>query len=333
MAVQLGRTGLRVTGEGGWPRTWRAIDAVLRGVGQVMLQDNSYTGALFLAGIFWNSWLFGIATLLGTAASTAAAVLLGTRHSRVRTGLYGFNGALVGIALLYFLQPDPLTWVCVVLAAAGSTVVMEAMGAVLRRVGVAPLTAPFVVVSWSCFLATASLGRLHATASLPTAGLPHGASVDGVVGVATLVDGLLKGVAEVFFQANWLTGVCLVVGLFVAAWRLGVVALAGSLIGMLVAWGMGAAEPAIRAGAFGFNNVLVAVALVVLIERSRWRGALWMAFALLVTPVVYAALSAALQPFGLPALTAPFVLVAWAFLLARPRRVQATPPAPSPAGE
>ena len=34
--------------------------------------------------------------------------------------------------------------------------------------------------------------------------------------------------------------------------------------------------------------------------------------------IVFAALSAALEPLGMPALTAPFVLVVWIFLLASP---------------
>lgn len=34
-----------------------------------------------------------------------------------------------------------------------------------------------------------------------------------------------------------------------------------SYAGLLAAWGMGAAEPAMRSGAFGFNAVLTAIAL------------------------------------------------------------------------
>lgn len=45
------------------------------------------------------------------------------------------------------------------------------------------------------------------------------------------------------------------------------------------------------------------------------------AYALLatvVTAIVFAAISAALEPLGVPALTLPFVLVTWLFLLASP---------------
>lgn len=81
---------------------------------------------------------------------------------------------------------------------------------------------------------------------------------------------------------------------------------------------MGAAEPAIRAGAFGFNSVLTAIAfgggLFVLNTVSVAYGTL----AVVVTAIVFAAMSAALEPLGIPALTSPFVLVVWLFLLASP---------------
>lgn len=93
-------------------------------------------------------------------------------------------------------------------------------------------------------------------------------------------------------------------------------AVAGSMIGLLVAWLWGAAEPAIHSGAFGFNSVLVGIALAVVLPRFGWREGLFSLLAMLITPFVYAALSAALEPVGMPVLTLPFVWVAWVFLLA-----------------
>ena len=106
--VRLSATGLVAEGDSGPLLLLGFLDSVLRGVGQVMLQNNSYAGLLFLIGIFYNSALFGFAVLVGTVASTVTAMLLGVKRSNVREGLFGFNGALVAVALLYFLQPDLL---------------------------------------------------------------------------------------------------------------------------------------------------------------------------------------------------------------------------------
>lgn len=316
MAARLSSTGLVVEGTSLLDHLLEFLDCVLRGVGQVMLQENSYTGLLFIVGIYYNSRLFGNGVLLGTAVGTVVAMLLSVDRPLVRSGLFGFNGGLTAIALLYFLRPSLLTWGCVIVAAAGSTIVMSAMLRLLGVWKIPVLTAPFVFTSLCFFLATARFGRLQSTHMLPTAGLPTAVSVEGVVTAATVFDGLFNGIAQVFFQGNVLTGILFAFGLLISSRLACAAALSGSLIGLLVAWGMGAAEPAIRGGAFGFNGVLVAIALGSVFFALDRVSIVYALLATIITPVVFAAVSAMLQPLGIPALTFPFVLVTWLFLFA-----------------
>ena len=296
------------------------VDAVLRGVGQVMLQNNSYTGLLFLAGIFYNSVLLGLAVLVGTAASTAAALLLGLNRSQLRAGWFGFNGALTAIALLYFFQSDLRVWVYVLCAAAATTVLMAALLRMLATWQLPALTAPFVFTTLSFVLASSRFGQLHATQQLPTAGrLPQGASIEGVVSLGTFAEGVFNGVAQVFFQGNVITGVLFTLGLLVSSRVAAISALLGSLAGLLVGWGMGAAEPAMRVGAYGFNSALTAIVLCDMVLVPNAAAAAYALLAALATAVVYAAVAAAFEPLGMPALTLPFVLVAWVFVLASPQ--------------
>ncbi|MBS1821349.1 MAG: urea transporter [Acidobacteria bacterium] len=291
-------------------------DTLLRGLGQVMLQNNSYTGLLFLAGIAANSLLFAAAALVGTATSTLTAIVLGADRASVRAGMFGFNGALVAIALLYFLAPTTLTWACVILASACSTVLMTAMLTAFNVWELPVLTAPFVLTSLAFFLSVARFGRLYPTGHLPTAGLPVNAAVEGVVTGATVGEGLLTGIGQVFFQGNVVSGALFAAGLFVSSRRACAAALTGSISGLLVAWGMGAAEPAIRAGAFGFNSVLTAIALASVFFASGTTSAIYAVAGATVAPFVAAACAAALEPLGMPAMTLPFVLTTWVFLLA-----------------
>lgn len=312
--LRLSASGLAVDDD-----AWRLpalADTVLRGLGQVMFQNNSYAGLLFLLGIACNSLVFAGGALLGTLSSTLAAIVLGADRQTVRNGMFGFNGGLVGIALLGFLDPSPLVWACVVFAAASSTIVMAALLAALAAARLPALTAPFVLTSLCVLLASARFGHLQATGLLPPASLPKAAALDGAVTASTLGEGVLTGVGQVFLQDNILSGAVFTLGLFVASRRAGLAALAGSFAGMLVAWGMGAAEPALRAGIFGYNSVLVAIALSGAVLAPGRAATAWALFAALVTPFVTAATAAALEPFGMPALTLPFVLVTWTFLLA-----------------
>lgn len=291
-------------------------DSVLRGVGQVMLQNNRYAGLLFLAGIFYNSRLFGSAVLVGTAAGTVVAMLLGVSPGKTRDGLFGFNGALVAIALTYFFEPHALAWIYMIFAAVITSVLMAAMLRWLEPWKLSPLTAPFVIAALCFLLAGAGFGRLHPTHVLPAAELPRAAIVEGVVRLPTIASGFLNGVAQVFFQRNIVTGALFAVGLLISSRKAFAAALCGSFIGLLIAWGMGAPEPSIRAGVFGFNAVLTAIAMESLGFTSGWTSAVYTLFAVVVTTILYASISAALQPLGMPALTLPFVLAVWVFALA-----------------
>ena len=316
MSLRLAASGLE--GSSATPAQQLAVlaDAMLRGLGQVMFQNNSYAGLLFLLGIVANSPLFATAACVGAVTATLTALALGADRVLVRAGMFGFNGALTGIALLYFLAPAALTWISILLAAACSTLLMAALLAAFKVWKLPALTAPFVFTSLIFFLSAARFGRLESTGQLPTAGLPVKAAVEGVVTAGTIGEGLLTGVGQVFFQGSVLSGLLFVAGLAVSSRRAAAAALAASLAGLLVAWGMGAAEAAIRAGAFGFNSVLTAIALAGVFLAPGTASSLYALLGAIVTPFVAAACAAALEPLGLPAMTLPFVLTTWVFLLA-----------------
>lgn len=318
MAVRFSSTGLIVGGACPAPRWLSFLDAVLRGMSQIMLQNNSYAGLIFLIGIACNSALIALAALVGTGVGTATALMLGAKSTLVRDGLFGFNGALAAIAVIYSLQPDALTWAYLIFAAAGTTILMAAMLRLLEVWRLPTLTAPFVFTSLCFLLACARFGRLNPTHVLPTAGLPKEALVEGIVTASTVAGGLFNGIAQVCFQGSVITGVIFTVGLLISSRRACLCALLGSLTGLLVAWGMGAAEPAIRSGAFGFNCVLTAIALGSVFFTLDKISAAYALVATIATAVVFAAMSAALEPLGMPALTLPFVLVVWVCVLAGP---------------
>lgn len=71
------------------------VGALGRGVGQIFLQPRALTGLLIVAGVAVYSPLMALQVVLGTTVSTVAARLL---DLRVRDGLQGYNGALVGAA-------------------------------------------------------------------------------------------------------------------------------------------------------------------------------------------------------------------------------------------
>jgi urea transporter len=73
----------------------------------------------------------------------------------------------------------------------------------------------------------------------------------------------------------------------------------------------------ITGGLLGFSPVLTAITLGTVFYRPSPRVATYAALGAAFTVVAQAATNVALTPLAIPALTAPFILVSWMFLLPR----------------
>ncbi len=303
-------------------RLLRFVDVNLRGVGQVMFQNNPLTGALFLAAIGWGSYAadaprVAIAGLLAVVVATLTAQWLRVDEESLHAGLYGFNGILVGLALATFLAPSALMWVYVVVGAAVSVVVMLGTVNVVKPWGGA-LTFPFVLTTWLLLLATYGFSGL-AGAALPTGNVvtafqPYEGSPLNMVDLAR---GVLLSISQVFLKASGVVALIFLVGLAVNSLAAAAFALAGAILAVLTAHLFGAESDLITGGLLGFSPVLTAIALGTVFYQPNGRVAVYAAAATVFTVIVQAALNVALTPFAIPALTAPFVLVTWMFLLPR----------------
>jgi urea transporter len=301
----------------------RFVDINLRGVGQVMFQDNPLSGALFLAAVAWGSYAGGVphvasAGLVALVVATLSALWLHVDEKSLRAGLYGYNGILVGLALATFLAPGPLLWVYVALGAIVSVVATLGTANALKPWGVAALTFPFVLTTWLLLLATYGFSGLAGKA-LPAAGVvaPF-VSVDVArLGIGDFVQGVMLSISQVFLKGSAVSALLLLAGLAVNSLAAAGFALGGAIVAVVAAHLLGAESDIITAGLLGFSPVLTAVALGTVFYKPGLRVALYAALGTVFTVVAQAALNVALTPLAIPALTAPFVLVSWVFLLPR----------------
>jgi urea transporter len=142
------------------------VDTNLRGAGQVMLQNNPLTGFLFLAGIGWGAFATGtpqvaIGACIGLVVATGTAIYLHVDQASLRSGLYGYNGILVGVALPTFLATTPLLWAYLVFGAAVSVVAMLTISNFMKTWHVSALTLPFVLTTWLLLLAARAFSDLR----------------------------------------------------------------------------------------------------------------------------------------------------------------------------
>lgn len=307
------------------------VDTLLRGTGQVMFQNNPITGLLFLVGIFYNSYQLGIAAVIGLLASTVAAMVLGADRNLIRAGLFGYNGILTGIGLAFFIQ---LQWsavlvVYIILGGVLSTIVFMALANFFSTWDMPALTAPFVLTTWLFLFAVLLSANLHTgvlvNPALPKPNVPvhpilRPSPTDLTTGagvtVVNLLQSFFRGVGEVFFQNNLVTGIIFLIAILVNSRVSALFAALGSIVGLVTAqWLLGVDGYATYIGLYGFNGVLCGIAIGGVFYVITWESAIYALLCALVGTIVMASLTAFLSPLGMPALTAPFVLTTWLFLL------------------
>jgi len=87
------------------------VNAILRGVGQVIFANNPVSGALLLAAMFLQApWLGGMA-LAGVIAATLTARAMRLEPAAIQNGIFGLSGMLLGAAL-GFAGRSPRPWPC-----------------------------------------------------------------------------------------------------------------------------------------------------------------------------------------------------------------------------
>lgn len=299
----------------------RFVDINLRGAGQVMFMDNPLSGLLFLVAIGWGSYAGGVPQvaaggIVALLASTLAAYWLDVDRADLHAGLFGFNAYLVGLALPTFLASSPLLWGYVALGGAVSVVAMLAIARVCKTWGVAALTAPFVLVTLLMLLAARAFAGFDAGA-LPISALitPIDPAAANPLRFGDFVEGLLQSISQVFLKGNGLSAVLIVAGLAVNSVPAAVFTVLGAAVAIVTAHTLGAEDALVTGGLLGFSPLLTAVALGCVFHRPGFRVALYALAGTVFTVILQGAMNLAFMPFGLPALTAPFVVATWLFLL------------------
>lgn len=304
-------------------RVLRFVDVNLRGIGQVMFQDNPLSGLLFFVAIGWGSWVSGmpqvaIGGVVALVAATLTAQWLRVEVAALWAGLYGYNAYLVGLALPTFLAPSPSLWGYVALGGVVSVTATLGISNMCKPWGVAALTAPFVLVTWLFLLAT------YAFVAVKGSGLPM---VDVVAPIdpteanplvlGAFVQGVLKSIGQVFLKASPVATLLLVAGLAVNSIAAATFAVAGAIVAVIAAHALGAESGLITGGLMGFSPVLTAVALGTVFYKPSLRVAIYTLVGTIFTVIVQGAMNVFMTPFGVPTLTGPFVLATWLFLLPR----------------
>ncbi|RLY93740.1 urea transporter [Kocuria tytonicola] len=284
-------------------RLGELVGVLLRGVSQIFFIDNPWAGGLLLVGMGWvHPWVALVVATGALGQTVGAWALLG--KDAVRTGMMGYNGALVGAAAAAALgAPLPALLMTVVGALACvpvHAILQRVLGCrALEWVRLPVATAPFCLVAGVLF-----------DLVLP---LVHPGTTSTGEGAAGAVLGAFNNFSEVVLADGLVPGLLILAALFVGGVRTGLFGVLGSLVALAGALLVGDGVAHVSSGLLGYSAVLVAIALGAVLWNDK---PLW---ARLTGAVVGAALTLAMQPLlallPLPVYTWPFLLSLWLVML------------------
>lgn len=132
--------------------------------------------------------------------------------------------------------------------------------------------------------------------------------------VLGFISASFKGISQVLFIENVITGIIILLAITSTSFLAGIVALLSAFIGTAIGKIGGADEQSINEGLHGYNPVLTGIALTLfLVGPYNWVIALLGA---VITAIFSAATPHLMKNLEIPVLTFPFIIVTWIMLLA-----------------
>lgn len=287
------------------------IAASLKGFSQVLLVGNAFSGLLILIGITLFSPILGLMAFLSSIVGTLTGKYCGAERKLVHEGIYGFNSVLCGISATLFLGGDK-RWFIALIAASLAAISMKILKNILDKWNIPVLTVPFIFITWIVLLIAYKVNTHYIDpdfiiSSPSTWNLgPHGKPI--------LLIGMIKGIGEVFVIDSLWTGALTLIALFVAGWRFGFYAIIGAFVSWLIAYLFGADTHSLNLGLYNYNAVLTIIAVGLIFNKKEKPTILTAVIAATLTVPVTVGLEILLNPFGLPALTFPFIICSWLFI-------------------
>jgi urea transporter len=280
--------------------------AYLKGYGQILLQPDHRSGILVLAGIFWGSPAEGISALVGGVIGLGTAKACRFPPDKIAQGLYGFNAALVSVALTHFFGINPLVAPLLFLGTLLATLLTH-LGFISK---IPPYTLPFIFITWSFCHFSSSLALVpHLDVSTPL--VPHldvsTPLVPHLDALTRLVLSIPLGLAQVVLQGNVVSGLLFFLAILVHSRLSALFALGGALLSTLIAFLAVIPERDIYNGTYGYCAILCALAWT---GNNRHQIQYAILGALLSCLMMWLLLQLGILP-----LTAPFVASTWVLLL------------------
>jgi NAD-dependent protein deacetylase/lipoamidase len=239
-------------------RIW--VEAVFAGLAQLLFSNRALAGVAVLAAVAVVAPVHALMMLSGVIVATAVAGWSRWNRLLLRDGLFGYNGALIGLVWPALFTPSSLGFWLLVPAAIAATWLHGKLLPGFSRRDLPVLGLPFLLVTWAVSLVGLLAGwRQVVFAAAPVITGPfigwHDALLrTEVVAIAT------RGVPALVLTA---------VALALTSRRFVGAAALGAASGLAVAVALGGAAGLLWVGAFAYNAAVAALGIAVFFVSNR----------------------------------------------------------------
>ncbi|WP_172379264.1 urea transporter [Vibrio sp. Vb339] len=285
------------------------FQGLLNGIGQVYFTPSVMTSTLLLLAISIESLALAFLTLLGASCSFALA-FYGYMYTNTNTnksvddidsGMYALNGALIGLFIGNFFGVTPL-WALV--TALGALLTVPIAHIVFSFEKYRGYTSAFILTTWLIYIIQSTF-ELSAFSAPDSALMPLiSIEANSWFNLPTVVISLLKGISQVSFIENALSGLVILVAIALNNIKHAIWVMLAVIISTVFSGLIGASNELVAQGLYGYNAILATLALV-LYPRISWP-------LILLGMLLSCLITLGFHELSLLPLTAPFILSTWA---------------------
>ena len=262
----------------------------LHGLSQIFLLSNPVIGVVIAItlGVFSPSLLLGC--LLGATTGVITASLMKLDKHKIDLGLFGYNPALLGMAILTFYEVTPTAYIIIVLASIFTTLITHRITAFLGQ-KIPPYTSPYILATWLVILLNPYLNLVPVNA------------LTSEQAIAFSPFTTFKGLGQVIFLDNVFASLLCLMAITIHSFRMAIWTVFASGLSVFFALSFGLEQAGIAQGLYSYNAVLVCIVLVEKCQSKLMMITLGSLMSVLITH--------GFSLLSLPALTAPFVMTIW----------------------
>lgn len=215
-----------------------------------ILFSNSYNSSFcFILATFFN-FKIGLFALAGNILANLFAHFLGVHKGYLKAGVFGINGVFTGIAIAQtFIISTKMAFIFV-LTIFLLTILVIVFLRLFKYWDFPVLTVPFLLAFWAMNLGFFQLKSTEVTVS----------EVSSLISIPYLND-IFEAFSSILFQHNWLSGILVLIGIFLVSKINFFYAICGFILGLIFHFILNDSFDGFLATSIPLNSILTSIAI------------------------------------------------------------------------